>query len=73
MEQRFEHRKYKKIENHIRELVEKGKLIPGEPAPVLNEMCREFDCTRQTASKAYRILAREEILKRVPGLGWYIT
>lgn len=73
MGQRFEHRKYRKIESRIRGLIEKGDLVPGEPVPFIAEMCEEFDCTRQTVSKAYRILAAEGLLEREPGLGWFVV
>jgi DNA-binding FadR family transcriptional regulator len=70
---RFEHRIYKRIANQLRERVEKGPLNPGDPFPVIGELCTQFGCTRQTAAKVLHVLEGEGIAERVPGLGWFVA
>jgi DNA-binding GntR family transcriptional regulator len=71
MSGQFEPRKYRRVETHVRGLIENGEIPPGERVPVIDELCVQFDCTRQTVAKAYRELAATDLVQRVPGLGYY--
>lgn len=63
---------YVRVLLRVREQIADGTLRPGEPAPTIASLCRQFDCTRQTVSKALRLLADEGLLERYPGLGYYV-
>lgn len=63
---------YVRVLIHVRRLVDDGTLSPGDPTPTITSLCRKFDCTRQTAGKALRLLADDGVLYRYPGLGYYV-
>jgi DNA-binding GntR family transcriptional regulator len=62
-----------RVLTRVRDQVEDGTLRPGQPTPTIEEFCRQFGCTRQTVSKALRLLAEEGLLIRYPGLGYYVS
>ena len=64
---------YVRVLLRVREQIADGTLRPGEPTPTITALCRQFGCTRQTVSKALRLLADEGLLVRYPGLGYYVT
>lgn len=64
---------YVRVLHRVREQVEAGTLRPGHPTPTIAAFCRQFGCTRQTVSKALRLLADEGLLVRYPGLGYYVA
>lgn len=64
---------YVRILSHVHGLVRDGTIPPGEPVPTITSLCRKFDCTRQTVSKALRLMADDGILHRYPGLGYYVA
>lgn len=66
-------RKYVRVLRTVREQIEDGTLRPGQPTPTIEALCREFGCTRQTVSKALRLLDDEGLLIRYPGLGYYVA
>lgn len=64
---------YVRVLFRVREQIADGTLRPGEPTPTISALCRQFACTRQTVSKALRLLADEGLLIRYPGLGYYVA
>lgn len=66
-------RVYIRIETLVREQITGGKLRPGARTPPIKTFCTQFRCARETAGKAMRALAREGLLVRYPGLGYYVA
>jgi DNA-binding GntR family transcriptional regulator len=66
-------RAYRRIAAAIRDQISSGQLRPGEPIPSITVLSRDHGTSRGTASKASRLLEREGLLHRVPGLGYYVN
>ncbi|MBO0819794.1 MAG: winged helix-turn-helix transcriptional regulator [Nocardiopsaceae bacterium] len=64
---------YVRVVHRVRAQIEDGTLRPGQPTPTIETFCQQFGCTRQTVSKALRLLADEGLLIRYPGLGYYVS
>ena len=66
-------RLYMRTANEVRALIEDGSLKPGDHVPSISALCRETGHSRQTVGKALQLLERECLLKRVQGLGYFVT
>jgi DNA-binding GntR family transcriptional regulator len=66
-------RVYVRILTLVREQIGDGTLEPGARTPPINAFCRQFGCARHTAGKAMRALAKEGLVVRYPGLGYYVA
>lgn len=62
-----------RLASFLREQISEGKLAPGGPLPSIAALRRDQGHSRQTASKAMRVLAEEGLIYRVPGLGYYVV
>ncbi|WP_035769194.1 GntR family transcriptional regulator [Butyrivibrio sp. NC2002] len=65
--------KYQEIIDWIQEQVGSGKLGPGDKIPSENELCEQFNMSRQTVRHAIGILTTEGILTAERGSGTYVT
>ena len=65
-------RAYVRIAAVVREMISSQVLPPGSPAPSITRLCREHGHARQTCGRAMRLLEGEGLLRRVPGLGYYV-
>ena len=45
----------------------------GQQAPSITALCQQHGHARQTCAKAYRVLEGEGLVRRFPGLGYYVT
>ena len=66
-------RAYVQIAAAVRQRITTGELAPGQPAPSITALVQEHGVARQTASKALRMLETEGLVRRVPGLGYYVS
>ena len=57
----------------IRDQIANGTLAPGSSLPSIAALRRQHGHSRQTVGKAMRVLEREGLIYRVPGLGYYIS
>jgi DNA-binding GntR family transcriptional regulator len=57
----------------VREQINRGVLVPGDPAPTISELSATYRCARQTAAKSLRTLVDEGLLIRYPGIGYYVA
>jgi len=64
---------YVQVLFHVRGLVFDETISPGKPIPTIESLCCKFACTRQTVSKALRLLENDGTLHRYPGLGYYVV
>jgi DNA-binding GntR family transcriptional regulator len=66
-------RAYVRIAAAVRHQITSGELAPGQPVPSITALVQEHGVARQTAAKALRMLETEGLLRRIPGLGYYVT
>jgi len=57
----------------IRQQIAEGKLAQGGRLPSIAVLRREHGHSRQTVGKAIRVLEREGLIYRVPGLGYHVS
>ena len=66
-------RPYVRLAARLRREISAGALAPGHPAPSITALCQELGHARGTCSKAMQLLEQEQLLIRVPGLGYYVA
>jgi DNA-binding GntR family transcriptional regulator len=65
-------RAYMRVAQMLRDLISSGDLVPGTPVPSITRLCQEHGHARQTCAKAMRLLETEGLVRRIPGLGYYV-
>ena len=65
-------RAYRRLAAMIRQEISEGSLGRGQPTPSITRLSREYGHARQTCAKALRMLERERLVARFPGLGYYV-
>lgn len=65
--------KYRQIINSIYQGILNGNLKIGDKIPSLNEICTEFDLSRDTVMVAFNELKAKGIISSIPGKGYYIN
>ena len=66
-------RAYRRLAAMIRAQISSGTLQRGRPVPSITRLSQEHGHARQTCSKAYRMLEREGVVARFPGLGYFVA
>jgi GntR family transcriptional regulator len=66
-------RAYVRLAAIVRRQVIDGMLEPGQPAPSITRLSQEYGHARPTCGKALRLLEGEQVLTRIPGLGYYVV
>lgn len=66
-------RAYVRLATIVRLQITDGTLEPGQPAPPITRLSQEHGHARPTCGKALRMMEREGLLTRIPGLGYYVT
>ena len=65
--------KYRQIINSIYSAISLGELAIGDKIPSLNEICAEFELSRDTVMVAFNELKAKGIIHSIPGKGYYIN
>lgn len=65
--------KYRQIINSIYTAISIGELKLGDKIPSLNQICAEFDLSRDTVMVAFNELKAKGIINSIPGKGYYIN
>jgi GntR family transcriptional regulator len=65
-------RAYIKLAASVREQVTSGELAPGTLLNI-GDLCRKHQHSRQTVGKCMRVLERDGVIYRVPGLGYFVS
>jgi len=65
--------KYRQIINSIYNAISAGDLCLGDKVPSLNEICSEFELSRDTVMVAFNELKAKGIINSIPGKGYYIN
>lgn len=66
-------RAYVRIASQLRRQIEAGELEPGNPVPSITTLVQEHGVARETAAHALRVLEADGLVRRYPGLGYYVT
>jgi DNA-binding GntR family transcriptional regulator len=64
-------RPYVRLAARLRRQILNGEVAPGQRVPSITTLSQESGHARQTCSKAMRLLEREELLRFIPGLGYF--
>ncbi|MCR2821477.1 GntR family transcriptional regulator [Lederbergia panacisoli] len=77
MERKLDHSSviplYHQLKELLKESIEKDGVKPGDKMPSENELCTQFNISRNTAKKAIEDLVQEGVLKRIKGKGTFIA
>lgn len=65
--------KYRQIINAIYHAISSGELTIGDKIPSLNQICVEFDLSRDTVMVAFNELKAKGVIRSIPGKGYYIS
>lgn len=65
--------KYRQIINSIYTAITVGNLKMGDKIPSLNQICIEFELSRDTVMVAFNELKAKGIINSIPGKGYYIN
>lgn len=65
--------KYRQIIDSVQNSIEKRHLKKGDKIPSINQICSEFNLSRDTVMFAFNELKSKGILKSQPGKGYYIA
>jgi len=65
--------KYVQIQDSISNWIEAGDLKPGDLIPSERELSEQFDVSRMTVRQAISTLASHGVVRRVQGLGTYVS
>jgi DNA-binding GntR family transcriptional regulator len=68
----YDPRKYVQITEDLRRKIRDGVIKSSAPVSI-TYVSQEWGASRQTVTKALRILARDGLLCRYPGIGYYVT
>ena len=65
--------KYRQIINSIYTAISMGELKLGDKISSLNQICSEFEVSRDTVMVAFNELKAKGIITSIPGKGYYIN
>ena len=57
----------------VRDAIEAGEHAPGAAVPSITVLSQRHGHARQTCAKALAVLVKEGLLRRYPGLGYYVA
>ncbi|MEH7331153.1 GntR family transcriptional regulator [Neobacillus drentensis] len=64
---------YYQLEEHIKELIENGELMPGDALPPEREYAEKYQISRMTVRQAFTQLVNEGYLNRLQGKGTFVA
>ncbi|MCM3655008.1 GntR family transcriptional regulator [Metabacillus litoralis] len=64
---------YYQLEEIIKDLIEKGKLKPGDSLPAEREYAEKFEISRMTVRQAFTQLVNDGYLYRIQGKGTFVA
>jgi DNA-binding GntR family transcriptional regulator len=65
-------RAYVRIAAEVRARIESGDLAPGDAVPSITTLVQQHGVARETAAHALKVLAEEGLVRRYPGLGYFV-
>jgi DNA-binding transcriptional MocR family regulator len=67
-----DHRAYVRVADELRSQIADGRLPAGELIPPIKKLCLDTGYSRQPVGRSLRLLEREGLITRVPGIGYYV-
>jgi len=64
-------RVYVRISEDLRAKLSSGLIAAGDTVPI-DPLSREWETSRQTVAQALRVLEADGLLRRYPGVGYYV-
>ncbi|MGD9974418.1 MAG: FadR/GntR family transcriptional regulator [Desulfatirhabdiaceae bacterium] len=64
---------YEEISRQIEELIQSGKLKPGDKLPTERELSEIFNVSRHSVREAIRVLENNQLINSVAGSGTYVA
>jgi GntR family transcriptional regulator/MocR family aminotransferase len=64
---------YRQLADHLRELVEAGRLAPGQKLPATRELAEAVGVSRNTVNLAYEALAEADLVSAHVGQGTFVA
>lgn len=64
---------YVRIGASLRNQIFSGELKPGDPLPSENQLCTEFNASRETVRKGLLRLENEGLIHSVPKVGYFVS
>jgi DNA-binding transcriptional MocR family regulator len=65
-------RAYVRVAAELRGQIADGRLPAGEMVPPIKKLCLDSGYSRQPVGRSLRLLEREGLIARVPGVGYYV-
>lgn len=65
--------KYKQIADSITKSIFNGEIKAGAKLPSINAVSSDYDISRDTIEKAYKVLREKNIIESIRGKGYYIS
>jgi len=65
--------KYRQLINSVYHAISNGDLKLGDKIPSLNQICSEFELSRDTVMVAFNELKAKGVINSIPGKGYYIN
>jgi DNA-binding GntR family transcriptional regulator len=66
-------RRYVRLAAALRAQILDGSLTAGARLPSIAALCRQHGISRHTAGKALHLLEEQDLVQRVPGLGYHVS
>ena len=66
-------RRYVRLAASLHAQILDGTLAAGARLPSIAALCLEHGISRQTAGKALHLLEEQDLVQRVPGLGYHVS
>ena len=65
--------KYKQLVNSLVEQIQSGRSKYGQKIPSINQISFDYNLSRDTVEKAYKILKKDGVIQSVEGRGHFIA
>lgn len=65
--------KYQQLVNAVNNAIANNLLSKGDPLPSVNKVCREYNLSKDTVFKSYRILKEQKVIDSVPSKGYFVS
>jgi len=65
--------RYQQLVNTINDALSSSSISSGDPLPSVNNICKDYNLSRDTVFKAYSILKENGVVESVPNKGYYVA
>ncbi len=65
--------KFRRVVDAVKAAISEGRLAVGDPLPSVNQMCSDYQLSRDTIFKAYSLLKEQGVIDSVPNKGYFVA